>query len=114
MKKSWEIIKNDFIKLAMDFYYVNMNLASIIAAFITLIPKVNSPETMNEFRPISLVSMPLKFITKLLANRLQKEIIPMLHQNNMVSLKGKQFIIVLAGHSNISTYAIYQKSLLLS
>jgi hypothetical protein len=53
------------------------------------IPKVNNPETMKEFRPISLVSMPLKFITKLLANRLQKEIIPMLHQNQYGFIKGK-------------------------
>jgi hypothetical protein len=89
MKKSWDIIKNDFIKLANDFYSGNMNLASINTACITLIPKVNNPETMNEFRPISLVSMPLKFITKLLANRLQKEIIPMLHQNRYGFIKGK-------------------------
>jgi hypothetical protein len=79
MKKSWYIIKADFIRLANDFYSGNMNLASINTAYITLIPKVNNLETMKEFRPISLVSMPLKFITKLLANRLQKEIIPMLH-----------------------------------
>jgi hypothetical protein len=89
MKKSWDIIKYDFIKLANDFYSGNMNLASINTAYITLIPKVNNPETMNEFRPISLVSMPLKFITKLLANRLQKEIIPMLHQNQYGFIKGK-------------------------
>jgi hypothetical protein len=89
MKKSWDIIKNDFIKLANDFYSGNMNLASINTAYITLIPKVNNPETMNEFRPISLVSMPLKFITKLLANRLQKEIIHMLHQNQYGFIKGK-------------------------
>jgi hypothetical protein len=66
MKKSWDIIKDDFIKLANDFYLGNMNLASINTTYITLIPKVNNPETMNEFRPISLVSMPLKFITNYL------------------------------------------------
>jgi hypothetical protein len=89
MKKSWDILKDDFIKFTIDFYSGNMNLASINTAYITLIPKVNNPETMNEFRPISLVSMPLKFITKLLANRLQKEIIPMLHQNQYGFIKGK-------------------------
>jgi hypothetical protein len=89
MKKSWDIIKADFIRLANDFYSGYMNLASINTAYITLIPKVNNPETMKEFRPISLVSMPLKFITKLLANKLQKEIIPMQHQNQYGFIKGK-------------------------
>jgi hypothetical protein len=89
MKRSWDIIKDDFIKLANDFYSGNINLERINTSFITLIPKVNNPETMNDFRPISLVSMPLKFITKLLANRLQKDIIPMLHQNQYGFIRGK-------------------------
>jgi hypothetical protein len=70
-----------FNKLTQDFYSGNLNMASINTTFITLIPKTNDPKTMNDFRPISLVSLPLKFVTKLLANRVQKEIIPMLHQN---------------------------------
>jgi hypothetical protein len=89
VNKSWDIIKNEFINLTNDFYSGNINLASINTAFITLIPKVNNPKTINEFRPISLLSMPLKFITKLLPNRLQKEIIPMLHQNQYGFIKGK-------------------------
>jgi hypothetical protein len=44
---------------------------------------------MNDFRPISLVSLPLKFITKLMANRLQKDIIPILHENQYGFIKGK-------------------------
>jgi hypothetical protein len=113
MKKSWEIIKNDLIKLANDFYSGNMNLASINTAYITLIPKVNNPETTNEFRPISLASMPLKFITKLLANRLQKKSYLCSTRINMVSLKGKQFMIVLDGLLNISISAIYQKIMII-
>jgi hypothetical protein len=49
----------------------------------------NDPQTMNDFRPISLVSLPLKFITKLMANRLQKYIIPILHENQYGFIKGK-------------------------
>jgi hypothetical protein len=89
MKKSWDIIKNDFIKLTNDFYSGNINLASINIAFITLIPKVNNPETMNELRPTSLVSMPLKFITDYKRKSSLCFIII-----NMASLKGKQFMTV--------------------
>jgi hypothetical protein len=72
MKKCWDTIQQDFIKLARDFYHGHINLDSINSAYITLIPKVNEPENMNDFWPISLVSLPIKFLTKLLANRLQK------------------------------------------
>jgi hypothetical protein len=64
-------MKNDFTKLAQNFYFGNINLASINIAYIILIPKGNDPKTMNDFRPICLVSLPLKFLTELLANRPQ-------------------------------------------
>jgi hypothetical protein len=79
MKNCREAIKNDFKKLAHDFDEGNINLASINTAYISLIHKVNDPETMNDYRPISLVSLPLKFLTKLLDNIVQKRDHPMLH-----------------------------------
>jgi hypothetical protein len=89
MKRCWQIIKEDFYKLIDDFYNEKINLESINTAFITLIPKVADPENMNDFRPISLVSLPLKIITKLMANRMQKEIISLVHQNQYGFIKGR-------------------------
>jgi hypothetical protein len=47
MKRCWDLIKQDFIKLAHDFYSGNLNLESINTVFITLIPKVNNPAWSN-------------------------------------------------------------------
>jgi hypothetical protein len=94
MKKWWYIIKEDFIKLVNDFYSRNLHSESINTSLITLI-QVNDPENMNDYKPISLVSLPLKFLTKLMANRLQKEIIPIVHQNQYFFIKGKVSKIVL-------------------
>lgn len=44
---------------------------------------------MNDFRPISLVSLPLKIITKLMANRAQKIITSIIHQNQYGFIKGR-------------------------
>jgi hypothetical protein len=44
---------------------------------------------MNDYRAISLVSLPLKFITKLMENRLQKDIVPTLHRNQYGFIKGR-------------------------
>ena len=67
--------------MSWDFFEGNCDIHSINTAFITLIPKITNPENMNDFRPISLVSLPLKVITKLLANRAQKIITSIIHQN---------------------------------
>jgi hypothetical protein len=89
LKKCWQVIRGDFYKLIENFYNEKINLESINTSFITLIPKVVDPENMNDFIPISLVSPPLKIITKLMANRMQKEIIPLVHQNQYGFLKGR-------------------------
>jgi hypothetical protein len=93
-KKCWTTIKEDFIKLDNDFYSGNMSLDSILL----LLPKINNPENMYDYRPISLVNLPLKFITKLMANRMQKEIIPILPEISMASSKGKPFKTILDGN----------------
>jgi hypothetical protein len=79
----------EFIKLINDLYEQKLNLEAINTAFITLIPKTSDPSTMNDFRPISLVSIPLKFINKIMANRLQQIIIPTLQKNQYGFIKGR-------------------------
>ena len=75
LKKYWPLIKEDFYKLCFDFFDGQVNLESINTSFITLIPKVNSPETVNDFRPISLLNCSIKLLTKILADRLQRVIL---------------------------------------
>ena len=81
LKKCWNIVKNDFYLLCTGFSLSLVNLESINKSFITLVPKKNSPETVNDFRPISLMNISLKVITKVLAERLQSVILQVVHQN---------------------------------
>ena len=48
---------------------------------------MQSPESVNDFRPISLTNVCLKFLTKLVANRLQKHILRCIHKNQYGFLK---------------------------
>ena len=68
IKTCWPIIKHDFYRLCHDFWLGKVNLQSINDAFITLIPKIPSPESPNDYRPISLLNSCFKLITKVLAN----------------------------------------------
>ncbi|XP_073360210.1 uncharacterized protein [Aegilops tauschii subsp. strangulata] len=73
IKKCWHIIKMDFYDLCNQFFDGTLCLQSINNSFITLIPKKASALSVNDYRPISLLSCTIKLLTKLLANRLQAQ-----------------------------------------
>jgi len=87
-KKSWHIIGEDIYSLCRDFFNHCADLKSISSSLITLIPKKNNPEIINDFRPISLLNTSVKILTKLLANRLQKVILRIIHENQFANLSG--------------------------
>ena len=88
-RKCWPIIEKDFLKLIQDFYDGKLSLDNINDSLITLIPKMLSPKGPEDFRPISLTNTCLKFLTKLLANRLQKVILQCIHKNQYGFLKNR-------------------------
>jgi hypothetical protein len=79
-KKSWHIIRGDMYKLCQDFFHHQADLKSINHSFITLVPKKDNPESVNDFRPISLLNSSIKLISKLLANRLQSIALKIVHE----------------------------------
>lgn len=72
-----------------DFYLGALNVESINGSYITLIPKNESPITVADFRPTSLLNCSVKLITKLLANRLQKKIMELIHINQYGFIKNR-------------------------
>jgi hypothetical protein len=89
LKRCWPIIKQDFFKLVQDFHEGTLQLQNINESFITLFPKVHSPESVNDYRPISLTNACLKFLTKLVANRLQQRILSCVHKNQYGFIKSR-------------------------
>lgn len=81
VKKCWPIIKNDFYALCHAFQQGEICLQSINGSYITLTTKIDGPTKASDFRPISLLNISIKIITELLANRLQKVLIPLIHKN---------------------------------
>jgi len=48
-------MKDDFMRFLTEFHRNGKLTKGVNATFITLIPKVVSPQRLNDFRPISLV-----------------------------------------------------------
>jgi hypothetical protein len=62
-------------------------MQSVNSSFITLVPEIQSPVCLSDFMPISLLNNSMKLITKLLANRIQKVIISLIHKNQYGFIK---------------------------
>lgn len=68
----WGTINTDVIFSILMWLNSSILPPPLNHTFITLIPKVNSPEFVHQFRPISLCNVLYKSFSKVLANRLKK------------------------------------------
>jgi retron-type reverse transcriptase len=75
--------------LCHNFFEGSINLEGLSNSFITLIPKVSNPATINDCRPISLLGIPIKLITKMLTNRLQPNIPSLIHRDQYGFIKNR-------------------------
>ncbi|GAU36842.1 hypothetical protein TSUD_213660 [Trifolium subterraneum] len=71
IKDFWTEMHSDVMRFIAKFHRNSRLTKGINAAFIALIPKVESPQRLNDFRPISLVGSLYKILAKVLANRLR-------------------------------------------
>jgi len=70
-QKHWDIVGADILDFTLDILNNRGSPHNINNTFISLIPKVNTPTTPFDFRPISLCNVILKIITKTMANKIK-------------------------------------------
>ena len=71
-QKFWNTIGDDVVKAILSCLNSGTILLGLNHTFISLIPKVKSPEYVTKFRPIALCNNLYKLVYKVLANRLKK------------------------------------------
>ncbi|GAU43110.1 hypothetical protein TSUD_373050 [Trifolium subterraneum] len=92
LKKFWEMLKGE-IRIMFDQFHGNSCLPkSLLSYFVTLIPKVSSPSSLTDFRPISLLGCLYKLIAKVLAKRLAKVIDSVIAPNQSAFIKGRNLV----------------------
>ena len=69
-KQCWDFIKDDLMKMIIDFYLCQLDLSRLNYGVITLIPKVTDANNVKQFRPICLLNVSFKIFTRLMMDRL--------------------------------------------
>ncbi|GKV35976.1 hypothetical protein SLEP1_g44163 [Rubroshorea leprosula] len=92
IKTMWEEIKQDVVGFIQEFHEQGRLVRGSNASFIALIPKVENPQRIEEYRPISLIGIMYKIIAKLLANRLRKVIDKIIGEQQMAFIRGRQLV----------------------
>lgn len=62
------------------------------SSFIALIPKMESPQGLNDYKPISLVGCIYKIVAKILANQLKKVLPSLIGEEQSAFLEGRSML----------------------
>lgn len=90
IKRLWFLLEKDIMEAVHeDPTSIQMRCNS---SFITLIPKLDSPIIVTDYRPISLIGMQYKIIAKVLANRLAKVVDSVVNSEQSAFIKGHQIL----------------------
>ncbi|GLT35685.1 hypothetical protein SLA2020_101160 [Shorea laevis] len=92
IRETWNIIKEDVVGFVQEFHRNSKLVKGCNASFIVLIPKTENPQRIEEYRPISLIGVMYKIITKLLANRLRMVLNDIIDNQQVAFIKGKQLV----------------------
>ncbi|XP_042964616.1 uncharacterized protein LOC122298830 [Carya illinoinensis] len=86
---AWDIIKEDLLMLAIEFFEGKPLTTFFGATNIVLIPKVDDLRGFSQFRPISLCSIVYKILSKVLVNRLEPIMKKIISAEQSAFIKGR-------------------------
>ncbi|GAU32903.1 hypothetical protein TSUD_152630 [Trifolium subterraneum] len=91
-KDFWDLLKVDLLNFFSDFHHNGVLTKGLNSTFIALIPKVENPLKVTDFRPIALVSSIYKILSKVLANRLRNVVGVVVSDAQSAFIKGRQIL----------------------
>ncbi|XP_020254288.1 uncharacterized protein LOC109831370 [Asparagus officinalis] len=104
-KASWAIIGEEVTMASEDFFRTGKLLGAINSTSISLIPKVICPKSPSDFRPISCCNCLYKFISKIIANRVQSVIGYLISEAQSAFVKGRNITNnIMLAHELIKNY----------
>ncbi|GAU25959.1 hypothetical protein TSUD_373600 [Trifolium subterraneum] len=92
IKDFWADLQGDVMRFISEFHRNGKLTKGLNSTFIALIPKVDNPQCLNDFRPISLVGSLYKILAKFLANRLRSVIGSVISESQTAFIKDRQIL----------------------
>lgn len=92
LKKFWNVICDYFCRMVLEFHSSEKLARGSNTSFVVLIPKMENPVGLNDYRPISLVGCIYKVLAKLLAERMSKVMNSIISGSETTFLKRKEYI----------------------
>lgn len=91
-RDTWSIINEDVTKAMLEFFSIGKLLKELYVTVLTLIPKVNCPNHVGDFRPIACCNTLYKCIINMLWDRI-KHVLPDLIAENQGAFVHERFIV---------------------
>jgi hypothetical protein len=88
----WDVVKIDIYNMFQDFFMGNFLIERLNYGLVSLIPKVDKPMDMKNFRPICFLNVSYKIITKVLNNRLDSCIDKVISKHQFGFIKNRHIL----------------------
>ena len=92
IKKQWDTIGGDIFLAIKEFKQTRKIDRGCNSLFIILVPKITDPNTLDDFRPISLICCLYKIISKVLFERLKAVIDKVISPTQTTFIKNTTYL----------------------
>lgn len=92
IKAFWDMLKVDFMRYLEEFHQNGVIPRGCNSSFISLIPKVEVPNQLDDFIQFSLVVCMYKMLAKILSNRLKKVLNKVVNQRQSSFFKDRSLL----------------------
>jgi hypothetical protein len=88
-KRFWSMLENELVEEVLGALQNATVPTGWIDTTIVMIPKIDNPENVTQFRPISLCNVVYKIISKMLSNRLKVILLEIITENQSAFVPGR-------------------------
>ena len=92
IREMWDILKEEIYEFVMEFFVTGCFVRHLNITWVTLIPKLDNPTSIEDYRPISMVGALYKVISKLLTASLKEVIVSLIDESQSAFVMNKQML----------------------